>query len=131
MHLFVQIHPLPNQRLPQSFEGLVDALSDLPGMCFEMDGSFVWVDQKTSPHGQMDAMVYDRDGKLEYVEVKGPCSPAQWQSLCLSICGHETVDGDEANFNRLIDPIIRVHQTQIGEWTTASEIFASLVRKAT
>ncbi|MFY7876936.1 MAG: hypothetical protein ACOVQM_15890, partial [Pirellula sp.] len=86
MNLFVQIYPQPDVLCAQSFEGLVEAMQGLPGMYFEMDGSFVWVDHICNPAKQMDAMVYDRDGRLAYVEVKGDCSPYQWLLLCRAIC---------------------------------------------
>jgi len=126
MYLFVQIHPIAGQRLPQSFEGLVAALSDLPGMVFEMDGSFVWVDHQRHPPRQMDAMVYDRDGRLEYIEVKGDCNLEQWQTLCQAICSREISEGTRMDNDPSIDAILRVHWTQTGDWTTVHEISTKL-----
>jgi hypothetical protein len=126
MHLFVQIHPVPGQRLPQSFEGLAAALSNLPGMFFEMDGSFVWVDHQSHPPRQMDAMVYDRDGRLEYVDVKGDCNLEQWQALCHAICNLDISEDTRMVDDLSIDAIIRVHWTQTGDWTTVGEISTKL-----
>jgi len=126
MYLFVQIHPVPGQRLPQSFEGLVAALSDLPGMVFELDGSFVWVDHQSHPPRQMDAMVYDRDGRLEYVDVKGDCNLEQWRALCHAICSLDISEDTRIYNDQSIDTIIRVHWTQTGDWTTVGEISTRL-----
>ena len=87
MPIFVQIHPLPGQQLPQSFESLAEMLGNIPGMFFELDGSFVWVDHEDTPSSQMDGMVYDRLGKLAYIEVKGACNARQWLTLCRAVCG--------------------------------------------
>lgn len=128
MQIFVQIHPFPNQQLPASFESLADILGSMPGMVFEMDGSFVWVDHSFTPASQMDGMVYDRQGKLEYVEVKGACNAQQWLTLCQAVCGlaiqHplEAYSREVAPAFSVIDQIARIHQVGIGDWTTANEI---------
>ena len=136
MQIFVQIHPFPNQQLPQSFESLAEILERMPGMFFEMDGSFVWVDHTCTPVSQMDGMVYDRQGKLEYVEVKGACNAYQWQSLCQAVCGLVVQQTLEANCCQVtlafsnIDQIARIHQVVSGDWTTESEIARQLPTKA-
>ena len=128
MHIFVQIHPLPGGQLPQSFEELASILGCLPGMVFEMDGSFVWVNRSHSPANQMDGMVYDRNDKLEYVEIKGACSAQQWYTLCQTVCGLSIQlplplknDNVEMEYS-VIDQISRVHRVAEGDWTTPSEI---------
>ena len=120
MHLFVQIHPADNIQWTESFEGLSAALANLPGMYFEMDGSFVWVDHRASPPNQMDGMVYDRAGRLEYVEVKGACGIDQWLTLCQAISGI-----DEPNY-AAIDSRVRIHRVADGDWTTATDIAKQL-----
>jgi len=135
MQIFVQIHPFPNQQLPQSFESLAEILGRMPSMFFEMDGSFVWVDHSFTPASQMDGMVYDRQGKLEYVEVKGACNAYQWKSLCQAVCGLVIQQPLEANCREetttfsIIDQIARIHQVVTGRWTTASEISKQLQTK--
>ena len=135
MQIFVQIHPFSGQQLPQSFESLAEKLGSMPGMVFEMDGSFVWVDHDFAPASQMDGMVYDRLGKLEYVEIKGACNAQQWHTLCQVVCGlaiHETLAPknreSELEYS-VIDKIARVHQVAEGDWTTASEIARQLPTK--
>jgi len=132
MPIFVQIHPNPSQSLRQSFESLAVALGCMPGMYFEMDGSFVWVDHRSKPVGQMDGMVYDRDGCLEYVEIKGNCTPDQWLTLCRAVCGVPISQSRDAEADDLtrsystIEKMIRVHFVTEGGWTSAREIASRL-----
>jgi len=134
MHLFVQIHPHPGCTLPQSFETLAELLIPLPGMVFEMDGSFVWVDHTPSKafqpelRNQMDGMVYDREGKIQYIEVKGNCSRAQWFTLCEAVCNLADTRRSEVttpDFDRF-HSTIRIHRVDQGDWTIATAIAAAL-----
>ncbi len=52
-----------------SFEQVAEELQKLPRMFLEPDGSFVWVGQEN--RWQIDGNLFDRDGKLVYVELKG------------------------------------------------------------
>ena len=132
MPIFVQIHPLPGQQLPQSFESLAEILGSIPGMFFELDGSFVWVDHADTPPSQMDGMVYDRLGKLAYIEVKGACNARQWLTLCRGVCGLAVPlpltlkNGEVESGYDAIERIARVHRVVEGDWTTASEIASQL-----
>lgn len=128
MQIFVQIHPFPGHQLPQAFEALAEKLGSMPGLFFEMDGSFVWVDHDFTPSSQMDGMVYDRQGKLEYVEITGACNTQQWHTLCRIVCGlaiqlplEPKIHAAEQDYS-VIDKIARVHRVAEGDWTTASEI---------
>jgi hypothetical protein len=128
MKIFVQIHPVSGNQLPQSFESIAEILISIPGMFFEMDGSFVWVDHGVKPTSQMDGMVYDRQDKLAYIEIKGACSSKQWLTLCLAACGLATqtsrdqISNEEKSQYLAIDRIARVHRVVEGDWTTASTI---------
>ena len=133
MQIFVQIHPNPGKELPQSFEELAERLGEMPGMYFEMDGSFVWVDHASVPPGQMDGMVYDRNGRLEYVEIKGACNARQWIILCSAVCGQDHgkfAKGTELDYSEFdckqMDRVARVHRADEGNWTTIGEIASQL-----
>ena len=93
-----------------SFEEAGAALAKLDRMFFEPDGSFVW----TSPHGettwQADGNLFDRNGRLLFVDLKGSCPSEQFDQL-LSALGwpatpivfqlvREAVFLDEAEFRR-------------------------------
>jgi hypothetical protein len=119
--LFVQLHPQLNRSFPQTFEGLWDAMAALPGMVFEMDGSFVWVDHTCTPSKQMDAMVYDHGGSLAYIEVTGDISASQWFYLCRCVCNQPVTPLKESDY-AMIDTVVRIHLTTDGCWTTPSAI---------
>lgn len=96
-----------------SFEEAGTALAKLDRMFFEPDGSFVW----TSPSGQsawqVDGNLFDRNGRLLFVDLKGSCQSEQFDRL-LSALGwpatpmvfqlvREAVFLDEAEFRRYAD----------------------------
>jgi hypothetical protein len=70
--------------LPLSFEEAAAALTRLPRMYVEPDGSFVWVSSAGEPAWQVDGVLYDRDGRLLLVEMKGTCAPANLEQLLIA-----------------------------------------------
>jgi hypothetical protein len=110
--MFVQIHPVEGTSFQQSFEGLVDAIGSLPGMVFEMDGSFVWVDHTIIPPKQMDGMVYDKDNRLAYLEIKGDVSEMQWRTLCNAVCLLPFEQNEEEAWNQQL----RAYDVGTGMW---------------
>ncbi|MEX0679112.1 MAG: hypothetical protein WD063_18705 [Pirellulales bacterium] len=72
---------LSTTALACSFEEARDRLGGLERMYSEADGSFVW----TSPQGerawQIDGNLYDRNGRLLFVDVKGTCPADQFDRL--------------------------------------------------
>ena len=72
--------------LPVSFEEAESRLAALPRLFIEPDGSFVWVSNDgESPAWQLDGMMYDREGHLLYVELKGNCSTTSFRNLLAAI----------------------------------------------
>jgi len=95
---------------PLTFEQAEAALAALPRMFIEPDGSFVWVADGGERSWQLDGQMYDRDGHVLYVEVKGNC-PADAFDRLLRAFGwpdvplvfqliREAVYLDEAGFRR-------------------------------
>ncbi len=95
---------------PVTFEQAEAALAALPRLFIEPDGSFVWVADDAQRSWQIDGNLYDRDGRLVYVEVKGRC-PADAFDQLLRALGwpavplvfqliREAVYLDEAAFRR-------------------------------
>ena len=70
----------------RTFEDVRDALERLPRMFVEPDGSFVWVSASGEPAWQLDGMLYDRNERLLYVELKGTC-PADRLDELLAVLG--------------------------------------------
>ena len=80
--MFVRIYSQPGESICQSFEGFIDAVSPWEGMFAEPDGSWVWVFHDNSIRYQLDGMLYDRAGVIEYLEVKGQATKDAWERIC-------------------------------------------------
>jgi len=70
----------------RSFEEVETALAALERMYVEPDGSFVWVSADATRPWQVDGVLYDRDARLLFVELKGRC-PADAFDQLLTACG--------------------------------------------
>ncbi len=66
------------------FEETGTALQALPRMFFELDGSFVWVGAGP-PAWQLDGLLYDRDERLLFAEIKGCCPAAEFDQLLTTL----------------------------------------------
>ncbi len=64
-----------------SFEQATDALELFPRMHVEPDGSFVWVSSSEEECWQVDGNLYDRDGSLIAIDLKGTCSQTSLAQL--------------------------------------------------
>ena len=100
--------------LPVDFETLAERLQRLPRMYFEWDGSWVWTGEltvagsPTSRRWQLDGMVYDAAGVVQYIELKGTCPWAAWQKL-IAACGSFAVSDAVGNSGGF--------PTDAGRWT--------------
>jgi hypothetical protein len=70
-----------------TFEDAASELQKLPRMFLELDGSFVWVSSQDDERWQVDGVLYDRGGRLMFVDLKGECPEEALQQL-LRIFGH-------------------------------------------
>ncbi len=59
-----------------SFEAAQARLAALERMFIEADGSFVWASPQDRPAWQVDGNLYDRAGRLIYVDLAGNCPQA-------------------------------------------------------
>jgi hypothetical protein len=64
-----------------SFEQAAESLSALARLYVEPDGSFVWVSPASEGAWQVDGQLYDRGGRLIFVDLKGSCPAAQFDQL--------------------------------------------------
>ncbi len=55
-------------------------------MFVEPDGSFVWVSSADEPRWQVDGNLFDRNGRLLLVDLKGTCDERRFDEL-LSVLG--------------------------------------------
>lgn len=99
----------PGPSLPVTFEEAAASLARMERLFIEPDGSFVFSGEDTEPW-QVDGMLFDRDGKLLYAELKGGCPQGQFDRLLATIgwprtpllfqLAREAVWLDEADFRR-------------------------------
>jgi len=90
---FQTLCPSPSQSstpLIVSFEQAVEALSALPRMFIELDGSFVWTATDGDSRRQVDGVLYDRDDRLLYVELQGVCTQEEFDSFLATFGWPET-----------------------------------------
>ena len=73
-----------------SFEEASAALVQLPRMFIEPDGSFVWVSSSADVAWQVDGMLYDRDERLLFVDLKGTCPAEAFDQLLTAFGWPET-----------------------------------------
>lgn len=97
-----------------SFEEAMAGLEQLPRLFIEPDGSFVWASsQAETARWQVDGNLFDRKGRLLFVDLKGTCAAAQFDELLAAMGWPETavmfqltreaVFLDEAEFRRFAE----------------------------
>lgn len=74
-------HELLAVPLAISFDEAIERLAMLDRMYAEPDGSFVWVSPREGLSWQVDGNVFDRDGRVLLVDLKGSCPPADFDQL--------------------------------------------------
>jgi hypothetical protein len=72
---------LTSTPLAGTFETAAAALAALGRLYCEPDGSFVWVSSQGQPSWQVDGNLYDRSGRLLFVDAKGTCPADQFDRL--------------------------------------------------
>lgn len=63
------------------FDEALARLSELERMFAEPDGSFVWTSSREGLAWQVDGNLFDKDGRVLLVDVKGTCPPADFDRL--------------------------------------------------
>jgi hypothetical protein len=75
--LHVQLYGPGGGPLASRFDDVARRLMEIPRLHFEPDGSLLL----SGPQWQVGGMLYDRDGVLQYVELRGCCPLASWQAI--------------------------------------------------
>ena len=98
------------QTFAVTFEQAAEALAALRRSFVEPDGSFVWVSPSEDAPWQVDGNLYDRGGRLLFVDLKGTCPASEFDRLLAAMGWPETavlfqvvraaVFLDEATFRR-------------------------------
>ncbi len=96
-----------------SFEEASQRLGGLERLFIEPDGSFVWVSPQSAAPWQLDGNLFDRAGRLLFVDLKGTCPPAVFDRLLAALgwpvtplmfeLVREAVLLDEAEFRRWVE----------------------------
>ena len=75
--------PAASQAIPfgVTFEDVTDALSTWPRMFVEPDGAILWTGDDAQGRWQVDGNLYDRAGRLLYVDLVGVCPAAEFDRL--------------------------------------------------
>ena len=85
----IYLYGIDRGTIPTSFEHLAERLSDFERIYFELDGSFVWTGGSEHGRWQLDGMVYDAAGAVQYVDIKGWCPWKIWNSFLTILGGDE------------------------------------------
>lgn len=114
------VYPAEGSRFRVTFEQFADSVANWPGMYFEMDGSFVWSisSEALGERAQIDGMVYDRDDRIEYLDLKGNARSQDWLAL-FAVLGE--MPGDS-------DGLIRIFDNSKQAWFSLNEALPSLNR---
>ena len=99
-----------------SFEQWMETLHSWPNTYSEGDGSWSWVadelDDRRQPTWRLEGMVYDRGGRVFYVEAQGSCTPAAWWQFIAAL----PVPPDKRLAICLAKFGVWVEQDDFGEW---------------
>jgi hypothetical protein len=68
-----------------SFEEAAERLGRLPRSCIEPDGSFYQASAQGQPPWQVDGNLFDRNGRLLFVDLKGTCPAEEFDRLLAAI----------------------------------------------
>jgi hypothetical protein len=64
-----------------SFEEAEQRIGLLPRAYIEPDGSFFWGSPAGEPNWQVDGNLFDRNGRLAFVDLRGSCPPEEFDQL--------------------------------------------------
>jgi hypothetical protein len=118
--MFLRVYAREGKRLSTSFESFVAILNQWHGMYIELDGSFVWAFVSDGRRYQLDGMVYDREGAIEYLELKGDLIPEMWNQLITALV-------DDAPDSGGYDSALRVHDVANENWITPEALLQAII----
>jgi hypothetical protein len=83
-------HEALSHPLGVSFETAMERMGHLERLFCEPDGSFFWGSPHDGPRWQIDGNLFDRAGRLLFVDLKGTCPPAEFDRLLSAFGWPET-----------------------------------------
>ena len=79
-----------NQKFDVSFDELFETLQNFERLFIELDGSFVWRGTSSDTPWQIDGIVFEKDDRVWYVELKGYCDRQSFNELVCCLAGDES-----------------------------------------
>lgn len=154
-HKHLLVYPVAENENVGSFEDYAEQVESWPGMYFELDGSFVWVPDASSSKSdseftapverqQIDGMVYDRNGRIEYLDLKGQATIENWLMLVEPILngengcqqflermreGHlesqfaKSPSAEFPSIDEALHPLVRIYDVEKQQYLAPSQIF--------
>ena len=98
-----------------SFEDSIERLGGLGGLFCEPDGSFFWGSPHDGPRWQLDGSLFDRNGRLLFVDLKGTCPAAEFDLLLSALGWPET----SLTF-QLVREAVFLAESEFRRWAEAS-----------
>jgi hypothetical protein len=83
-------HEALSHPLGVSFETAMERMGKLERLFCEPDGSFFWGSPHDGPRWQIDGNLFDRAGRLLFVDLKGTCPPTEFDRLLSTFGWPET-----------------------------------------
>jgi hypothetical protein len=114
--MFVRIYGKVGESISQTFEAFIEGVGSWEGMYAEPDGSWVWVYHQEGKRYQLDGMLYDQAGAIEYVEIKGQATKEAWDKICNLLLADFQRTGPDAPAVHL-----RVHDIEQQCWRSPSD----------
>ena len=79
-----------NKTFDVSFDKLFESLQEFERLFIELDGSFVWRGTSDDSRWQIDGVVFEKDDRVWYVELKGYCDHQSFNKLVCCLAGNES-----------------------------------------
>lgn len=79
-----------NKTFDVSFDELFETLQNFERLFIELDGSFVWRGTSDDSPWQIDGIVFEKDDRVWYVELKGYCDHQSFNNLVSCLAGNES-----------------------------------------
>jgi hypothetical protein len=114
-HALAVSHELMSTPFAVDFEETERRLAELERLFIEPDGSFVWTSPAEGPKWQVDGNLFDRAGRLLFVDLKGTC-PEEYFNQLLAAVGWPTTPV----MFQLVRAAVFLDELEFRRWANAS-----------
>lgn len=81
----IYLYGVDRKPIIADFDRIAQELQNVDRLYFEMDGSFIWTGEAAESRWQLDGMIYDAAGAIQYIDIKGWCPLPEWLDLLNTI----------------------------------------------